>query len=360
MAEKICVIVGAGASYDVRNAGSPSGAVVNNPSAVIGNPELRPPLAKHLFDIQGHPAYWTYLREYEGAKVLTQGLAQQSLRGEFNLEGELRRLAEHSSPIIRQHYRHIPVYLRDLIAACSYEYTPVPSCYVTLATVLLEEQPSDVLFLTLNYDDLLEQAIGMLRPQEFLFESLDDYIRDERPAKIVKLHGSISWFKSIGPQNVDWRQQALQSDVLSRAPDNETIVSVQHRRTFQIDLHGYHVYPVLTAPLAGKGIADMVCPASHLEAAREFLIDCRRFMIIGSSGVDADLSELLSTSVKRTGDRTAQFVSGSEPASKASWEAFGERTTIFSQLTVPPGEVAFRGGFVEYTDSGTALRFARA
>ena len=190
MPNKICVVLGAGASHDVKNAGSPSGAISRD-SGIVGRPELKPPLAKDLFNIESNEAYWDYLREYKGAQVLTQGLAQQSLRDGFDLEAELRRLAYHqTSLVIKQHYRHIPPYLRDLIAACSYEYTPVPSCYVALAQILLEEAPSDVLFLTLNYDDLLEQALNLLVPKTFTFDSLDDYIRPERPAKVVKLHGS--------------------------------------------------------------------------------------------------------------------------------------------------------------------------
>lgn len=312
MADKICVILGAGASHDVRNAGSLAGELAG--TRLIGDEKLRPPLGKDLFNIEGHPTYWTYLTAYPGARILAQGLAEQSLRDDFDLETELRRLAEHDAPTIRKHFRGVPPYIRDLITACSYGYTPVPSCYVSLAQILLAEAPSDVLFLVLNYDDLLEKGLQSF-DGSFVFGALKDYIRIERQAKLVKLHGSITWFKSIGSPSGDWHRQILDRDVLARTPDNEVIVATTAERTYQIELGANYVYPVLTAPLAGKGITDMVCPADHLQAAREFLGECHKFMVIGSSGVDEDLLELLQSAVKPHRDLTAQFVCGSETAS---------------------------------------------
>jgi hypothetical protein len=61
---KACVILGAGASHDVKGEASPyieSG--------------FRPPLAKELFDIENHPVYWEIIDKYPGAKVLAQSLA---------------------------------------------------------------------------------------------------------------------------------------------------------------------------------------------------------------------------------------------------------------------------------------------
>ena len=355
MPDKICVILGAGASHDVRNAGSLASGITG--SGVVGDSHLRPPLARDLFNIEGNPHYWPYLQEYNGATVLTQGLAEQSKQAGFNLEGELRRLAEHPSAVVRNHFRTVPPYIRDLITACTDNYTPVPSCYVSLAQVLLAEAPSEVLFLVLNYDDLLEQALRLFDPS-FTFEVLEDYVRSERQAKVVKLHGSISWFKLIGPRSGDWNQQILEQDVLAKTPDPEVVVSGRRQKTHAIELRESHVYPVLTAPLAGKGITDMVCPSDHLETAREFLVDCRKFMIVGSSGVDEDLLDLLQSTVKGHSDLTAQFVCGDERASQSSWEAFRRGLGVFNALVTPRDEIAYNGGFVTYTSSGAALRFA--
>ena len=61
---KVCVILGARASYDVRNAGSP-----------VLKSGLRPPLARELFDLEQREAFREIIQEYEGVGVVV--LAQE-------------------------------------------------------------------------------------------------------------------------------------------------------------------------------------------------------------------------------------------------------------------------------------------
>jgi hypothetical protein len=68
-------------------------------------------------------------------------------------------------------------------------------------------------------------------------------------------------------------------------------------RRVKASANGSRLYPLLTAPLAGKGHADFVCPREHIQAAQEFLQTCRKFLIIGTSGLDDDLLNFLNTSV---------------------------------------------------------------
>jgi hypothetical protein len=248
---KVCVILGAGASYDVHDLGSS-----------VLDAGLRPPLARDLFNLDLRDKFRPVLAEYEGAIVLAQRLATKSSHPDFDIEEELRRTAEHSSGLVREHYKHVPPYLRDLLTRCSYGYTSSPSCYVQLVRALLAEEPSDVLFLVLNYDDLLEQALYRFSDGAIRFGSLDDYVRADRPAKVIKLHGSINWFKAIGPLNDDWRAQVRRSDVLAKAPGTFHVVTTNGRTnasfTYQREVSGQRVYPVLTAPLAGKGPTAIV------------------------------------------------------------------------------------------------------
>jgi len=62
--KKACVILGAGASYDVANDGAP-----------IRNPELRPPLARELFNMEKRREFSNVMTSYPGAKVLSSSLA---------------------------------------------------------------------------------------------------------------------------------------------------------------------------------------------------------------------------------------------------------------------------------------------
>ena len=41
----------------------------------------------------------------------------------------------------------------------------------------------------------------------------------------------------------------------------------------------------------------MVAPDRHVEVARDFISDCQKFLIIGCSGLDSDLLELLDETV---------------------------------------------------------------
>ena len=350
---KVCVILGAGASHDVRNAGSP-----------VLSSGFRPPLARDLFNLDQFPEFREILAEYDGAVVLAQDLAPRSSVPGFDLEKELRRIADHQDPMMREHYKHVPAYLRDLLMMCSYEYTRYPSCYIQLVEDILSEEPSDILFLVLNYDDLLEQALYRFTNGTVIFESQDDYVRGSYPVKVVKLHGSINWFKSIGSSSADWKVLVRSTDVLTMPSDGGfRVLSKNGRangsRTYQIELDGNRAYPVLTAPLAGKSSSEMVCPPSHLATAREFLAECSRFLVIGSSGLDDDLLDLLQETV-RPKNPWVQFVSGSEELGQKAWERFRSRVRAFRSVSSLDGEVVFDGGFEAYVARDGPSIFLRA
>lgn len=351
---KLCVILGAGASHDVRDAGSP-----------VLTPGLKPPLARELFDLERRTDFRSILDEYQGAVVLAQGLASKSKSAGsgFDLEKELKSIAEHPSSLMREHYKHVPPYLRDLLMICSYEYTPYPSCYIRLVQILLADEPSDVLFLVLNYDDLLEQALYQFTAEAIRFESLDDYVRAERPVKVLKLHGSVNWFKLIGPANQEWKTLVKSNDVLAKPHESAIHVATKQgksvkARTYALEITGNHVYPILTAPLAGKGATAAVCPAGHLVAARSFLSDCDRFLIIGASGFDDDLLALLQESVKSSLPQV-QVVSGSDSRGKEVWQRFAA-SGAFGSGTQYASRAFFNGGFKAYMASDAPIEFLRA
>ena len=88
---KICVILGAGASYDVHDAGSE-----------LRDKGLRPPLARDLFNLDQLNRFRSILDEYEGAVVLAQRLANKSGQPDFDIKKELRRIAEHPKGQLRE------------------------------------------------------------------------------------------------------------------------------------------------------------------------------------------------------------------------------------------------------------------
>ena len=259
---KACVIIGAGASHDVWNEGA---AHVNIP--------WQPLLATDLFDIGKHPEYAPILSRYPGAEFLSQYLGPVSAQGGHAIDEALRDLAFHDDPRISKQFNQIPPYLRDLIYHTSRQYAPIPSCYIQLVIELLTTTPHEVLFLVLNYDDLLEIALGRLASltKEFQFKEIDDYISPGRQAKVVKLHGSIDWFVQMPHYDNDWAF-AVGELKLSSLTDSPiwVIGDVTDAKIHRMPSSHDYSYPVITAPLAGKGSSATVCPATHVQVAKDF------------------------------------------------------------------------------------------
>ena len=280
---KICVILGAGASFDVRSSGSP----IIWPSGLGGdafNGEYKPPLAKSIFDM-GHRVYYPILNRYPGAIVVANDISRAVSMEQISLEEALAGIAFHTDPKFRLHYKHVPPYIRDLIFTCTYHYTPYPSNYIRLVSELLSYSPHEVCFLVLNYDDLLEQALRHHTPREYSFENIQDYVALDRGAKVVKLHGSVNWFRTLrqatrGDRD-DWFRFLEEFDPL-KPPGDETEYRIQDGVT-EVLKSPDMLYPILTAPLAGEDPKQFTCPPSHIEVARQFLHDCTKFLIIGTA-----------------------------------------------------------------------------
>ena len=239
------MILGAGASYDVRT----------EASSVI-NVKLRPPLASGLFNTQ-NDEFWKLLNQYRPAAHLAQQIVSE-LERVRDLEELPRHYAFHSQNEIKQQFKYIPPYLRDLLSACSQRYTHEPSNYISLIHELLVERSFEVLFLVLNYDDLLERALTGYS-ENYSFTEFDSYIRSDRPAKVIKVHGSIHWFRRL-PGDQDWSTYLNDLDISVRPPNEQLLVHIAPHNTHQLSHNGSKLYPRLTAPLAGKGSSDIVCP----------------------------------------------------------------------------------------------------
>ena len=250
-----------------------------------------------------------------------------------------------------------PLNLRDLLYRASTQYTSVPSCYIDLAMELIWRSPHELLFPVLNYDNLLESALT-LYDTTLTFSSSGDFVRKERGLTVVKIHGSIDWFKSIG-HGSDWFAQVRQADIFAKPPEDEIVV-----RKGIVELKQAHhsfgrkdfLYPLLTAPLAGKVETDMVCPQSHIDEARRFLADCKKFLIIGTSGLDEDLLGFLGGAVPKP-PALVHVVTENAKVSADVWDRFA-RVRAFASILEPP--LAYESGFRTYLTSPDFQRFCEA
>ena len=336
---KACVILGARASYDVAGEGSP-----------IANTDFRPPLAQDLFDIKKHVAYWDVMVYYNGAQVLSQELAPLISSGNIGIEKALRKYAEHSDSRIQEHFKHVPAYLRDLLFRASTEYTYVPSSYIQLVIKLLADYPHDVTFITLNYDNLLESALRRF-DAKFQFENIGAYVDDERNAKVVKLHGSIDWFKRLpGGRTEGWDSGVARLNVFEQIPEHEIKVKAGIHIVRDAVAEDDRLYPIITAPLAGKGLIDIVCPKSHVTAGQEFMKDCSKFLIIGTSGLDEDLLTFVDNAVPPKSRPLVHIVDRDGGADNTRTK-FEEGVRAFRNTRQTPSQSTFKEGFRNYLSS---------
>ena len=118
-----------------------------------------------------------------------------------------------------------------------------------------------------------------------------------------------------------------------------------------------YCYPILTAPLAGKSGDEMVCPGSHRALAREFLAQCDKFLVIGSSGSDDDLLELLDAALEPRLTYAMHFVGWQDEAE----ESLGQLPQGVRGFTRgdPTWSKMCRNGFRQYVSSEGILEFAR-
>ena len=109
---------------------------------------------------------------------------------------------------------------------------------------------------------------------------------------------------------------------------------------------GGFLYPLVTAPLTGKILAESACPGTLLGSAQEFLSDCHKFLVAGTSGLDSDLFEVLNSGIKEGSPNPVVRVV--ESGSKASTFDNFQRGVVAFRNRLDPGASKFNDGFYEY------------
>lgn len=270
MAFPVVVVLGAGASLGCASHG-PRGT------------ENDPPLVTDLF--WGERRIREVLSQYPRAQA-----AGAEIRKHLNpraLEDFIRtRFKESDDPIDRLKFLAIPYYLQELLFRVSHRYTRDPNNVDLLIAGLLR-LPTQILFVTMNYDtlldDRLDQVAGPLR-------ELDDYVNPLRKWALIKLHGSTTWVrriatdKRVDPYAPDFSPDLLRPDILLRRDTD--IQGLRHDERHQF-------YPALSVPM---GAADeMNCPESHVRFLSEALRGAEgvHVLVIGYSGNDREVLALL-------------------------------------------------------------------
>ncbi len=279
------VVLGAGASK-----------FASNGSVTAASNKFQPPLAVELFDFTGGRSdLYRLMDDYPGARAVTEQLRRRvRINGDssWNIEQELSALATHQSGQIRQQFKHVPPFLREYLDRVSREFKGVAGNYFALARDLIADTGGHVVFVSLNYDTLLERALEHFDMKHTFANSIHSFLGNGF-FKLIKPHGSVDWFVPIGeyPQD-EWFERARELNIESL---NHLPVLVNRSMTAVTRSHPQSKlwYPLITAPLANKGPHSMVCPPEHVDALKQAVNEADKLLFIGTSGQDGDLLEVM-------------------------------------------------------------------
>ena len=338
--KKICVILGAGASKDAWSKGGPP-----------RQNSWTPPLANELFQFDTRDLFWQVAKDYRGVRVLAPHLAE---RCNASLEEKLLELSQHPDSRLRDCYRDVPPYLRDLILRVTDGYTQnvSPGSHLHLVGSLFGTG-HQVAFLDLNYDDYLEKALADF-DDRLAIKRIRDYVNGDESI-VGKVHGSIHW-------GVPLRWLGTFEDTLAQfggmTPYAEVVWSGSRqpaREWFAPGGKEALLYPVLTAPLAGKDHTALVCTRDTLQRLQAFLKGCTHYIVIGTSGQDADLLGFLAQSVSSV--QVVHYVNFQQEATR---ECQVRVETGCPSFKAASSHVLYPHGFRTYVGSEQFQAFLRA
>ncbi len=289
MPKRLTIILGAGASHSL-----------NPDPKALDSQGLRPPLARDIF--RGNAEFRRILNKYPLAENLASDIDRRIRQNKdgVGLEQILKIyevfLNEGKDTLVTRQFLQIPLYLNELFGEVSGQFTRQPDEYNTLVNLAIGNV-DEVLFLTLNYDNLLEIPLSRNFGIDFSDEA---HYTDQKGWALVKIHGSINWYKQFQSYSIQSTSEPEYFSLLKSCP-----LPLQLGSEFKlISMGGYGhkyiesipVYPAITVPVDGK--YDINCPKSQVEKMEDFLPNCHNYLIIGTSGKDQDLLDILKKNVR--------------------------------------------------------------
>lgn len=335
--KRLAIILGAGSSYDC---GRESDVEIH----------WRPPLVTELFG--NRPTFNTILQQYPGAENLAYEIRGAVARGTEGFEEILRRFAYSTNRNVKLDYRHVPLYLQELIGDVSANYIRSGgTAFSTLVRALDTSHYERVLYMTVNYDLLLDRALE--RHYRIGFKSIDDYTAHRDRWALAKLHGSVNW---------GWQlQNGKLSDIYTPTRRVDEVTDDELNLDTRVEvLDGYKqghrvraqqfFYPALAPPIGDKD--RFVCVPDHIEYTTEFLRQCTDFLIIGFSGLDSHVLGLLAVvpSVQNV-----EIVNGTSDEGRNTLDRISSASPAFAFATDRASK--FHGGLASYIGDGGFGKF---
>jgi hypothetical protein len=341
----LVVIIGAGASFDC-----------SGPGVELRNLDWRPPLVTELFDTRARFA--RVLHEYRLAEMAAADIRPAIRSGAVAIERFLReRLRESDDPYARRRFRQVPLYLQELLFNAGRTngrgFTQHPDNYDALINAALALE--DVVFISLNYDTLLDRRLFAYPPG---LHSLDAYISPDPNWCLIKLHGSVNWGRPLTRQtdaHIQPNTEILNS-YFDQAADDEIGRDIVLRNHDVLDDIRYEdrrlYYPALSVPLGSTD--ELVCPPHHVAHLERKLreLPALNLLVIGYSGLDQEVLRLLRDAGRPP--TVLRVVNGDSErgalAAMAINQQFGSRGSYLEHQV-------FDGGFSEFVADGHLSRF---
>jgi len=292
--------------------------------------------------------YADLLSRYGGALPIAQLVRQQEDGTTQSFEQRLAGYANHRSENLRRRYLDVPWFLSDLFYRITEQNAVGAGAYTQLVSALVEESSDELLFLSLNYDTLLERSLQAL--SGWHPETMSDYTSGR--VAVVKPHGSIDWVHDISDLAPgDWSVEKIRQAPVRLIGAGGPVLT--HWPTFHTGKKAVAGYPAITAPIARKSAEQAVCPPAHLTFARQFIAEADRLLVIGASGLDEDLIEWLSCARRLVQFTLVDFSPSSDARTLVrTWERYAFACSV---ALAHASHVVHRNGFRRFA-SGPALQ----
>jgi hypothetical protein len=279
----LLVIFGAGASHD---AVSPLD---------MGSLVKLPPLSRDLFDERG--AFSEIINRYTAVRVLVPRLRAAAHDDNVSIEHEFEDIVAESRdrvPVRRQ-LLAARFYIHDAIKVAVDDFARDNASGVTNYHLLvnrLNAVGDPVLYVTFNYDRLLETALTDCQGHEFV--DISSYIYSDQ-LKVIKLHGSVGWRRrldgAIPP--VSGGDRKAYSDWVLAQLHHLTLTDEYEVGPLGPLIQGQSVHqPAIAVPTERKTAGDFELPQAHLGALQEWLPEVSQILVIGWRGMEDHFWEL--------------------------------------------------------------------
>lgn len=180
MGNRLTIILGAGSSHDCAD----------EKTATQVTERYRPPLARDIFASR----FDGILNRYPGITARLDELRME-LANDQNFEEIFRALLESATRHRKFWPLQVPLFLRELFWKITNGYVQGSTKFDTLVRRVLESNFNEVMFLNLNYDLFLEDAIANY--DQYEFSNINSYMPCSRKWRYMKPHGSVNWARIL-------------------------------------------------------------------------------------------------------------------------------------------------------------------